>query len=236
MFQERVSAILGLIIWPLHKRGMKIICCFSIMTLRSLSLGWLSQMVGWQKLPGVGSVGALLYFPNERIQHAGITHKLLYNILPAPSLKWVHRDEPSYQDYARLTRDSAAQTAACLLTPRVIFNEYGGFDEKHFNIAYNDCDYGFRLAQSGLRNVYCPAAELYHHEGLTRGTGRGTIAPVKNPPLSRNMPVGMIPFIALILPLDGLILPYSLAHPLRRRWLDCGWPLPHTILISRALR
>ncbi len=138
---------------------------------------WLSQMVGWQHLPGVGSVGALLYFPNDRIQHAGITHKLLWNVLPAPSLKWVHRDEPSYQDYARLARDSAAQTAACLLTPRTVFDEFGRFDATDFNIAYNDCDYGFKLTQSGLRNVYCPEAVLYHHEGLTRGTGKGNDRP-----------------------------------------------------------
>ena len=138
---------------------------------------WLSQMVGWQRLPGVGSVGALLFFGNERIQHAGITHKLLMNVLPAPSLKWVHRDEVSYQDYAHLARDSAAQTAACLLTPRETFLAHGEFDAVDFNIAYNDCDYGFKLSQAGLRNVYCPNAVLYHHEGLTRGTGKGNDRP-----------------------------------------------------------
>jgi GT2 family glycosyltransferase/glycosyltransferase involved in cell wall biosynthesis/predicted nucleic acid-binding Zn-ribbon protein len=138
---------------------------------------WLSQMVGWQQLPDVGSVGALLYFGNERIQHAGITHKLLMNVLPAPSLKWVHRDETSYQDYAHLARDSAAQTAACLLTPRATFLAHGEFDAVDFNIAYNDCDYGFKLNQAGLRNVYCPNAVLYHHEGLTRGTGKGNDRP-----------------------------------------------------------
>lgn len=138
---------------------------------------WLSQMVGWQRLPGVGSVGALLYFPNDTVQHAGITHKLLWNVLPAPSFKLLPRSEPGYQNYLKLARDSAAQTAACLLTPRSVFIEHGMFDEIDFNVAYNDCDYGFRLCQNGLRNVYCPDAVLYHYEGLTRGRGRGNDHP-----------------------------------------------------------
>ncbi len=138
---------------------------------------WLSQMVGWQGLPDVGSVGALLYYPNDLVQHAGITHRLLRDVLPAPSFKLLERGDRGYQDYVQLARDSAAQTAACLLTPRSIFMSNGMFDEVDFNVAYNDCDYGFKLVQQGLRNVYCPDAVLYHHEGLTRGGGRGNDKP-----------------------------------------------------------
>jgi glycosyltransferase involved in cell wall biosynthesis/GT2 family glycosyltransferase len=138
---------------------------------------WLSQMMGWMRLPGVGSVGAQLLFPNGTIQHAGITHKLLYNVLPAPSLKCEPADQGGYQDYVHLNRDSAAQTAACLLTSRDIFIEQGMFDETHFSVAYNDCDYGFKLTQAGRRNVYCADAVLYHHEGYSRGVGRGNDKP-----------------------------------------------------------
>ncbi|HCS90784.1 MAG TPA: hypothetical protein DIW77_12260, partial [Chromatiaceae bacterium] len=134
---------------------------------------WLSQMVGWQQLPAVGSVGARLLFPNNRVQHAGITHRLLYNVLPAPSLKCEPGDKGGYQDYLYLNRDSAAQTAACLLTPRSTFIHYGMFDEGLFAVAYNDCDYGFKLTQAGLHNVYCADAVLYHHEGYSRGIGQG---------------------------------------------------------------
>ncbi len=138
---------------------------------------WLSQMVGWQQLPGVGSVGARLLFPNETVQHAGITHRLLYNVLPAPSFKCVSNNDKVYQDYIHLARNSAAQTAACLLTPRSVFLEHGMFDEKNFSVAYNDCDYGFRLVSAGLRNVYCGEAILYHHEGYSRGIGKGNDKP-----------------------------------------------------------
>lgn len=167
---------------------------------------WLSQMVGWQRLEGVGSVGALLYYPNDLVQHAGITHRLLYNVLPAPSFKLVPKGQRGYQDYLFLARESAAQTAACLLTPRSVFCSHGMFDETDFGVAYNDCDYGFKLAQAGLRNVYCPDAVLYHYEGLTRGRGRGNDKPSeeaafvrkyaewKDPFYSRNLADGRTDF------------------------------------------
>lgn len=155
---------------------------------------WLSQMVGWQRLPGVGSVGALLYYPNDLVQHAGITHRLLYNVLPAPSFKLVPKGQRGYQDYLSLARESAAQTAACLLTPSSVFRAHGMFDETDFGVAYNDCDYGFKLAQSGLRNVYCPDAVLYHYEGLTRGRGRGNDKPSEEAAFVRKYAEWQDPF------------------------------------------
>src|SRR5262249_41452637 len=50
-----------------------------------------------------------------------------------------------------------------------IFLSLEGFDEKVFAVAYNDVDFCHRLRQQGLRVVYCPTAELIHHEGQSRG-------------------------------------------------------------------
>jgi glycosyltransferase involved in cell wall biosynthesis len=55
------------------------------------------------------------------------------------------------------------------VTPRWLFEEMGGFDEGNFAVAYNDADYGYRLVKAGWRNVYCADAELFHHEGKSRG-------------------------------------------------------------------
>jgi glycosyltransferase involved in cell wall biosynthesis/GT2 family glycosyltransferase/FMN phosphatase YigB (HAD superfamily) len=136
-----------------------------------ISENWLSQLVGWCGLPSVGSVGALLYFPQNLVQHAGITHKLQWGRLPAPSFKLLPKGDAGFQHFINLPRDSAAQTAACMLTPRNLFFKFGMFDDENFKVAYNDCDYGFKLAQAGLFNVYCPDAKLFHYEGLTRGRG-----------------------------------------------------------------
>ncbi len=77
--------------------------------------------------------------------------------------------DPGHLNLARVTHNCLAVTAACMLTPRRLFLELGGFDETRFAVAYNDPDYGHRLADAGYRCVACAEAELYHHEGLSRG-------------------------------------------------------------------
>ena len=79
--------------------------------------------------------------------------------------------DSGYLSYIAMTRNCAAVTAACLLTPRSLFLEVGGFDEQRFPVAYNDPDYCYRLRERGYRIVYTPNAELLHHEGQTRGFG-----------------------------------------------------------------
>lgn len=129
---------------------------------------WLSQMMGFAQIPGVGAVGARLLFPNRTIQHAGIVHGL-YNGLAGPAFKCRPEWDHGYLAYANVARDYLAVTAACLLTPKKLFQELNGFDEKNFAVAYNDVDYGYRVVEAGYRCVYCPTAELYHKEGASRG-------------------------------------------------------------------
>jgi hypothetical protein len=58
-----------------------------------------------------------------------------------------------------------------MLMPRDLFFKLGGFDEQSFAVSYNDVDYCLKLGDAGYRVVYCGEAELYHHQGLTRGSG-----------------------------------------------------------------
>jgi GT2 family glycosyltransferase/glycosyltransferase involved in cell wall biosynthesis len=129
---------------------------------------WLSRMVGYLSLPGVGAVGARLLFPDGRIQHAGIIHGY-YNGMVGPAFKLLPAWNHGYLSYAMVARNYSAVTAACLLTRRDLFLGAGGFDEQNFSVAYNDVDYCYRLEAAGHRTVYCPAAELIHHEGYSRG-------------------------------------------------------------------
>jgi glycosyltransferase involved in cell wall biosynthesis len=102
-----------------------------------------------------------------------------------------------YLWYLKVPRECAGVTAACMLTPRELFLEQGGLDEKAFSVAYNDVDYCYRLADRGYRSVICPDALLYHDEGKSRGLDdnptelaalraryRGRTDPYYNPNLS----------------------------------------------------
>lgn len=135
-----------------------------------LTPNWLSQMVGYAQLEGVGAVGARLIFPNDTVQHAGIIHGLHHG-LAGHAFKLSHRDDCGYLAYSKVVRNYSAVTAACLLTPRSLFLNMGGFDETDFAVAYNDADYGYRLFEAGYRSVYCPDAQLIHREGTSRGFG-----------------------------------------------------------------
>ncbi|CAN5209793.1 N/A [soil metagenome] len=122
---------------------------------RVINPAWLSQMVGYQSMEGVGSVGARLYFEDGSIQHAGIVHGFNDGLVGhafrgAPNHSW------GYMGFIRTAREYSAVTAACVLTPRALFQAVGGFDAENFAVAYNDFDYGFRLFECGLRNIYCP--------------------------------------------------------------------------------
>jgi GT2 family glycosyltransferase len=133
-----------------------------------LSPRWLSQMIGWARMPGVGAVGARLLFPDGRIQHAGVLRGVHHG-LPGHAFKLWPASDNGYLSSARVPRNCSAVTAACMLTPRQLFLEMGGLDEASFGVSYNDTDYCLRLAERGYRSVYCPSAELLHREGTSRG-------------------------------------------------------------------
>ncbi|MDR1396723.1 MAG: glycosyltransferase [Desulfarculales bacterium] len=131
---------------------------------------WLSDMMGYARMPGVGSVGARLIFGNGTIQHCGICHNMRHGF-PVTAFRHLPAEEDGYWQLSRLSCNHMAETAACLLTPRELYLRLGGLDEANFGVAFNDCDYGYRLIDSGYRNVLCPTAELYHFENATRGSG-----------------------------------------------------------------
>ena len=133
-----------------------------------ISPEWLSAMVGYMGMSEVGAVGARLLLPDGRIQHAGVVNGY-YDRMAGPAFKLTPATDNGYLSYAKVTRNYSAVTAACLLTSRLLFENVGGFDEQTFAVAYNDVDFCFRLLAAGRRIVYCPQAELIHHEGASRG-------------------------------------------------------------------
>ncbi|MGA0544723.1 glycosyltransferase [Brevundimonas sp. VNH65] len=149
-----------------HARGEFILFLNNDTEVRSPQ--WLSQMVGHARMADVGAVGARLLFEDGSIQHAGIVHGLNDGLV-GHAFRHAAPHDWGYMGFVRTSREYSAVTAACLLTPRALFNDLGGFDETDFAVAYNDVDYGFRLAERGLRSIYCAEAELLHLEGKSRG-------------------------------------------------------------------
>ena len=47
--------------------------------------------------------------------------------------------------------------------------EVGGLNEVDLHVAFNDVDFCLKVLETGVRNLYCAEAELYHHESVSRG-------------------------------------------------------------------
>jgi len=127
---------------------------------------WLSEMVSQAIRPGIGAVGAMLYYPDDTIQHAGVVVGLGgvagHAYLSQP------RGYPGQMWRASLVQNFSAVTAACLLVRRSVFDEVGGLDEG-LQVAFNDVDFCLRIRARGYLNLWTPHAELYHHESASRG-------------------------------------------------------------------
>jgi GT2 family glycosyltransferase/glycosyltransferase involved in cell wall biosynthesis/phage shock protein A len=127
---------------------------------------WLDEMVSYALRPEIGCVGAKLYYPTDRIQHAGV----ILGIGGVAAHAWqTHlRGTHGQAHRAILQQNLSAVTAACLVVRREVFLQAGGFDEK-LGVAFNDVDFCLSVRKAGYRNFWTPFAELYHHESASRG-------------------------------------------------------------------
>jgi O-antigen biosynthesis protein len=128
---------------------------------------WLQEMVAQLALPGVGAVGAKLYYPDNTIQHAGVILGL--GGVAGHSHLRLPRTDTGYFGRLHLVHEVACVTGACLLVRKSAFLEVGGLDEQDLKIAFNDVDFCIKLRRAGYRILWTPYAELYHHESASRG-------------------------------------------------------------------
>jgi GT2 family glycosyltransferase len=131
--------------------------------------GWLAclQYAAWHE-DDIGIVGARLLYPDGRIQFAGSARNL-----GAP--QWFdhrYRFKPHDWGPAWIPGPVLAVTGACMYVKRAVIGRVGLLDER-YPMGYEDVDWCLRTWQAGYRVFYFPAASLYHHESVTRGTTLG---------------------------------------------------------------
>jgi glycosyltransferase involved in cell wall biosynthesis len=128
---------------------------------------WLEEMAGQAARPGIGCVGAMLYYPNNTIQHAGVV--LGVGGVAAHAFRDLERGREGRFNRARLVQNYSAVTAACLVIRKAVYEQVGGLDEAELAVAFNDIDFCLKVRAAGYRNLWTPFAELYHHESASRG-------------------------------------------------------------------
>ncbi len=131
-----------------------------------ISPDWLGAMLEFAQREDVGAVGAKLFYPNDRIQHAGTI--IGYWGVADHAHKHFPRSARGYMGRINIIQNFSAVTAACMMVRRTVFDEVGGYDEE-LSHSFNDVDLCLKIREKGYLIVYTPYAELYHHESVSRG-------------------------------------------------------------------
>jgi GT2 family glycosyltransferase len=144
-----------------------------------LSPNWLTEMVAQVSREDIGCVGAKLYYPKKgtepfnkkskigTIQHAGVVTGI--GGVAGHAHKYFPANHPGYFKRLQITQNFSAVTGACLAVRKSVFEEFGGLNEKHLTIAFNDVDFCLKVQQAGYRNLWTPYAKMIHHESISRG-------------------------------------------------------------------
>jgi GT2 family glycosyltransferase len=127
---------------------------------------WLQRLAPVANMDEVGAVGALLLYPDNTIQHAGVALDRDWVGLHIAHGTPLQELEQRYQLDRWYSAD--AVTAACMLTRRELFLSNGGFDAEQLAVSFNDVDYCLRLRKFGYPSVLLPSMQLYHYESRTR--------------------------------------------------------------------
>jgi GT2 family glycosyltransferase len=128
---------------------------------------WLSEMVSHSLRADVGCVGAMLYYPDGLIQHAGVVLGM-HGVADHAFVGLTKSTTVDRLGYLSSVHNPEAVTAAVLVVRRNLFNKVGGFDSRELKVAFNDVDLCLKISRLGYRCVWTPYAELFHYESKTR--------------------------------------------------------------------
>lgn len=128
-----------------------------------ISPDWLETMVGHISESDVAMVGPMLVYEDNRIQSAA------HSNTPTPHNFCRGYSSSELGDFGMLAcaRECSGVTGACTLIKRDVYLEVGGMSEI-FPLAFNDCDFAFKVLERGYRIIWTPHAKLFHFETASR--------------------------------------------------------------------
>lgn len=133
-----------------------------------ISPDWIEEMLMYAQRPDVGAVGAKLYYPNGKVQHAGIILGLGKDRVAGNAFDRSLHADVGYMGRLYYAQDVSAVTGTCMMVKKSLYDGLDGLDES-FAVAFNDVDFCLRLRKKGYLVVFTPYAEVYHDCSRTRG-------------------------------------------------------------------
>ncbi len=127
---------------------------------------WMERMLHFAARKDVGAVGAKLFYPDGTVQHGGVTVGV--RGVAGHAFHGFPGNDAGYMSRLVTVQNLSAITAACMMVPREVFDEVGGFDED-YKVAFNDTDLCMRIRKKGYGIVFDPQVQLVHYESKSRG-------------------------------------------------------------------
>ena len=121
----------------------------------------------FSQYPNIFATGPILTYPNdgpfgEMVQHLGVC------ISPFYQVEHLYGHLPVASPFVCKRRFLQCITAACMMMPRAVFLNHGGFDEQYIN-GCEDVDLCARLYHEGFRATINPKSRMVHHCSQTLG-------------------------------------------------------------------
>lgn len=129
-----------------------------------ISSEWLTSMLALAQLPNAGMVGAMLYYSDDTVQHAG--HAYFQGSPTHIGLGQPRGSQGPLSGYL-VQREVSGVTAACALMPMEVFKAVGGFTSL-LPGNFNDVDLCLKVGWKNFDIHWTPLAQLYHFESKTR--------------------------------------------------------------------
>ncbi len=119
---------------------------------------WLEQLLNHALRPEVGAVAGKLLRGDGTVHHAGLLLGLGAPV--ARAFEGNAFDDSGYLQRLQLDQNYAALSGECLMLPRQLFLEAGGFALEPELAPWSDADLCLRLHQAGYLNVFAARAQL----------------------------------------------------------------------------
>jgi O-antigen biosynthesis protein len=162
--------------------------------------GWLERMVGFLEAePRAGVVSAGVVFDNGRIHAYGVDvvtpdglHDRGTRIAEPRGRRTlhtrVHRPRPRDCPEARAVAEVDASVGVCMLYPRALAQEIGGYDAGFSPVWFDDLDLSLSARRLGRKVFVLPEVEVLHRSSLRNPREGGARAAAARRALGRAVP------------------------------------------------
>lgn len=143
--------------------------CFLNSDVVPITGDWLDRLVAAMEAdPGIGILGAQLWFEDGTLQHGGMAMKRLaaFGNMPFPH----HPGKGRMPAPGDGVRDVPLVTGALMLMRRTLARELGGFDTDYVTGDFEDADLCMKVRARGLRCAVHDGVRLYHLERQSQGS------------------------------------------------------------------